>query len=60
MLAPAAGLPTEEALEHLCARICALAAAGVPFGLQLSGRTIPPDSGAAHRERCLAALALQP
>jgi uncharacterized protein (DUF58 family) len=60
MLAPATGLPVEEALEHLCARICALNAAGIPFGLRLSGRTIPPGSGAAHRERCLTALALLP
>jgi uncharacterized protein (DUF58 family) len=60
LLAPAAEVPLEEALEHLCDRICSLSASGAVFGLSLPGRTVAPGSGPRQRERCLQALALLP
>jgi len=60
LLAPDPALPREQALEHLCARICQLAASGESYGLVLGSQTIPAGNGAAQLERCLAALALAP
>jgi uncharacterized protein (DUF58 family) len=60
LLAPDPALPREQALAHLCARICQLAASGESYGLVLGSQTIPGGNGAAQLERCLAALALAP
>jgi uncharacterized protein (DUF58 family) len=60
LLAPAAGVPHERALEHLSARVWELSARGARYGLQLPDRTIPPGQGREHRDRCLMALALTP
>lgn len=57
-LAPAAGLPFETALEHLCERLCRGLAAGETLGLLLpGGLEIPPAAGPAQLDRCLRALA---
>ncbi|HET7586595.1 MAG TPA: DUF58 domain-containing protein [Gammaproteobacteria bacterium] len=53
-----AHLPLEEALSRLTRSIIDADAAGNPYGLRLGGQTFGPDSGAAHRDRCLTALAL--
>ncbi len=65
LLAPDPAVPYEQALEHLCERLCRLAAAGEAFGVALerSGGeplVIPPATGAAQLQRCLEALALAP
>ncbi|WP_255145841.1 hypothetical protein [Synechococcus sp. ATX 2A4] len=60
LLSLQAGLPKEQAIEHICARICALSAAGDTYGLILGGTTIAPDNGSRHRDQCLMALALLP
>ena len=57
LLAPAPGLPIEQALEHLSERIWQLTQAQARFGLELPGLRIPPGTGANHRNRCLKALA---
>ena len=60
-LAPAAGLPGELALEHLCERLCRGLAAGERLGLLLpNGIAIAPASGPAQQRRCLQALAAAP
>ena len=58
MLKPMSGVPWERALEHLADRIWQLHHQGESYGLQLQGLTIEPRRGAAHRDACLAALAL--
>lgn len=58
LLTPAPGLAKERALEHLSERIRRLHGQGARYGLALADVTIPPASGAAQRDRCLAALAL--
>lgn len=58
LLAPDPALPFEQALEHLSERIWRLHGQGGSFGLLLRGQRIPAGSGAAHRDRCLTALAL--
>jgi uncharacterized protein (DUF58 family) len=60
LLAPYPALPLEEALEHLCDRVCRLHGAAAVFGLETPQGLIGPDQGAAHRDRCLRALALWP
>jgi uncharacterized protein (DUF58 family) len=60
LLAPAAGVPRQEALEHLCERIWRLSQQEACYGLELDGSRIAPGSGAAHRDRCLQALATAP
>lgn len=60
LLAPAAGVPFERALRHLCAAILRLHGEGAAYGLVLPGTTIPPAQGPQHRDRCLEALALCP
>ena len=56
--APDPTLPPEEALEHLCDRLCQLHRQGQSYGLALAGLQIAPDRGSSHRDRCLEALAL--
>ncbi|MFM7362326.1 MAG: DUF58 domain-containing protein [Cyanobium sp.] len=58
LLAPDPALPFEQALEHLSERIWRLHGQGRSFGLLVRGQRIATGSGAAHRDRCLAALAL--
>lgn len=53
-----AGLDTEQRLARLCRWVLDAEAAGMVYGLRLPGVEYPPDNGPAHRERCLAALAL--
>lgn len=60
-LAPVAGIPLEQALEHVCERLERSLDNGARLGLVLPGGVcIHPDRGAAHRERCLIALASVP
>ncbi len=59
-LSPQPGLAREQALEHLCERLCRFSAAGLPFGLAVGEQTIAPGLGPRHRDRCLAVLALLP
>ena len=55
----ATGLAAPEArLSRLTAWVLQADRLGVAYGLRLPGRQIAPDSGAAHRCRCLEALAL--
>jgi uncharacterized protein (DUF58 family) len=56
--APAPGLPGEAALEHLTAQVWQSAQRDEVYGLELPGCRIPPGHGRAHRDRCLAALAM--
>jgi uncharacterized protein (DUF58 family) len=58
LLAPDPSLPKERALEHLSDRIRRLHGQGARYGLALAEREIPPATGTAQRDRCLAALAL--
>jgi len=48
----------EKRLSVLTRRVLDADAAGGAWGLRLPARTIGPDRGAAHRHRCLQALAL--
>ncbi|HKE44458.1 MAG TPA: DUF58 domain-containing protein [Steroidobacteraceae bacterium] len=48
----------ERGLSQLCRWIVTAEAQLNPFGLRLPGVLIAPESGAAHRRRCLTALAL--
>ncbi|HET7306206.1 MAG TPA: DUF58 domain-containing protein [Gammaproteobacteria bacterium] len=57
-LAALGGLPIEQALSRLARSVLNADAAGSTYGLRLGDRTFGPDSGAAHRERCLSAMAL--
>lgn len=58
LLAPDPALPHEQALEHLSERIWHLHGQGARYGLVVADQQIPPGHGVAHRDRCLAALAL--
>lgn len=49
---------TEARLSRLCAWVLLADRLGLAYGLRLPGREIRPDTGAAHRLRCLEALAL--
>ncbi|MEB3199723.1 MAG: hypothetical protein VKK62_04230 [Synechococcaceae cyanobacterium] len=60
LLAPDPALPLETALEHLSDRLWRLQAEGALFGLETADGVLGPDRGPAHRDRCLAALALWP
>ncbi len=51
------GTDAETRLSYLCRQVLDAAESQVRFGLRLPGRTIPLDSGEAHRRRCLEALA---
>ena len=60
-LAPAPGLPPEQALEHLCERLQRGLQAGEALGLALpAGPDLPPGRGLRHLNRCLEALAAAP
>ena len=48
----------EHKLSRLCAWVLAAEAQGLDYGLRLPGQEIRPDSGEAHKRRCLEALAL--
>ncbi|QEY63625.1 DUF58 domain-containing protein [Metapseudomonas lalkuanensis] len=48
----------EERLGLLCHWVLQLSARGQPFGLRLGAQELAVDSGDAHREACLRALAL--
>lgn len=52
------GLQTEARLSQMCRWIEDAYANGRAFGLRLPGVQIPANVGAAHRRRCLTALAL--
>ncbi|WP_229722546.1 DUF58 domain-containing protein [Xylophilus rhododendri] len=56
-LLAAGAIPLEERLSRLCAWVLAAEHLGQPYGLRLPGLEIAPDQGAAHRLRCLEALA---
>lgn len=51
-------LDTEARLSRLTRWVLEADRLGCAFGLELPGRSIEPDSGDGHRERCLEALAL--
>ena len=51
-------LDTEARLSHLCSQVLAFHAAQCSYGLKLPAVILQADSGDAHRERCLRALAL--
>ncbi|MDH4584320.1 DUF58 domain-containing protein [Pseudomonas sp. BN415] len=48
----------EQRLSLLCHWVLQFSARGQPFGLRLGGQELAPDTGEAHREACLRALAL--
>jgi uncharacterized protein (DUF58 family) len=48
----------EQQLSRLCAWVLQADKYGVDYGLRLAGLEIKPASGAAHKKRCLRALAL--
>jgi uncharacterized protein (DUF58 family) len=52
------GLGTEARLGRLCRGILSACEQQREFGLRLPGKEIPPGRGPAHRNACLAALAL--
>lgn len=52
------GFDIEGRLSRLCYCVLQLAASGLPFGMKLPGVEIAPDSGVAHRDALLQALAL--
>nr|WP_240939517.1 DUF58 domain-containing protein [Diaphorobacter sp. HDW4A] len=55
----ATGLQAPEArISRLTAWVLQADRLGIEYGLRLPGREISPDTGAAHRHRCLEALAL--
>jgi uncharacterized protein (DUF58 family) len=60
LLTAAAGVPLEQALEHLCEAILRLHGEGASYGLVLGNRVIPPGRGRSQRDRCLELLALTP
>jgi uncharacterized protein (DUF58 family) len=48
----------EAKLSRLCAWVLLAEKLGLQYGLRLGGQEIAPDSGEAHKRRCLQALAL--
>jgi len=48
----------EAQLSRLCAWVLQAEQQGLRYGLRMSGQEIAPDSGPAHQQRCLQALAL--
>lgn len=56
--AQAGSVPTEARLSRLAAWVLQADKLGVDYGLRLPGRELPPESGEAHKRRCLEALAL--
>lgn len=56
----ASGLPGEARLSRLTAWVLLADRSGAAYGLRLPHLEIEPDTGDAHRQRCLEALALAP
>ena len=56
--AQAGHIDTEHRLSRLCAWVLQAERLGLDYGLRLPGQEIRPDSGEAHKRRCLEALAL--
>jgi uncharacterized protein (DUF58 family) len=54
----AGGADLERRLSRLAAWVLQAEKLGLDYGLRLPGREIAPDSGEAHKRRCLEALAL--
>lgn len=52
------GFSVEERLSRLCYCVLKLAKTSSPFGLKIPGVEIAPDTGAAHKNKLLRALAL--
>lgn len=52
------GVDQELRLSYLSAQVLEREKSGYPYGLRLPGQVIEPDEGAAHRVRCLRALAV--
>ena len=52
------GLALEARLSQLCLWVLDAHASGANYGLRLPGQTLPTQSGEAHRDACLQALAL--
>ncbi|MGM0767514.1 MAG: DUF58 domain-containing protein [Pseudomonadota bacterium] len=52
------GVDVELRLSYLTAQVLERGRAGTPFGLNLPGQVIEPDSGPAHTARCLRNLAV--
>ncbi len=52
------GLDTEARLSQICRWVIDAHDRGEAYGLRLPGSTIEPNVGTAHREHCLAALAM--
>jgi len=52
------GNDTEARLSQLCRWVIEADQAGLSYGFILPGLRLPPDSGAAHTQKCLEALAL--
>jgi len=57
ILAPAPGIPLDEAREHLADRIWRLHQIDGCYGLEILGFTLAPSKGVRHRDACLEALA---
>ena len=57
ILAPASGVPLDEAREHLADRIWRLHHSGACYGLQIQTLSLAPSKGVHHRDACLEALA---
>ena len=54
----APGRDKEQRLAQMCRWILDAEQAGIRYGFILGGQQLAPDSGLAHRDQCLAALAL--
>lgn len=52
------GMPIEEKLSRLTWWVMEAERAQLPYGLKLPGHSLPPLTGARHRDACLEALAL--
>lgn len=52
------GVDMELRLSYLTAQVLERGRSGAPFGLNLPGQVIEPDSGQAHVSRCLKSLAV--
>ena len=59
ILEPAAGVPIEQAREHLADRIWTLQQRGERYGLRLQSKTLSPGRGLQHRNACLEAIATE-
>lgn len=50
------GVDPELRLSYMAARVDSLSLSEQPFGLEIPGQTLPPDSNPGHRRLCLRAL----